>query len=51
MPLRRALLKDYRGQSITLLAPLIVARKGLYTALAKWARGKGFAHLARRRRS
>jgi excinuclease ABC subunit A len=39
------LLKDYRGKSITLSAPLIVARKGLYTALAKWARGKGFAHL------
>jgi len=39
------LLKDYRGKSITLLSPLIVARKGLYTALAKWARGKGFAHL------
>jgi excinuclease ABC subunit A len=39
------LLKEYRGKSITLLAPLIVARKGLYTALAKWARGKGFAHL------
>ena len=39
------LLTDYRGKSIALLAPLIVARKGLYTALAKWARGKGFAHL------
>ena len=39
------LLKDYRGKSISLAAPLIVARKGLYTALAKWARGKGFAHL------
>jgi len=39
------LLKDYRGKTVTLLAPLIVARKGLYTALAKWARGKGFAHL------
>jgi excinuclease ABC subunit A len=39
------LLKDYRGQDITVLAPLIVARKGLYTALAKWARGKGFAQL------
>jgi excinuclease ABC subunit A len=39
------LLKDYRGQKITLLAPLIVARKGLYTALAKWARGKGFREL------
>ncbi|MHB8474822.1 MAG: excinuclease ABC subunit UvrA [Steroidobacteraceae bacterium] len=39
------LLKDYRGQDITVLAPLIVARKGLYTALAKWARGKGFTEL------
>ncbi|HEX3395707.1 MAG TPA: excinuclease ABC subunit UvrA [Steroidobacteraceae bacterium] len=39
------LLMEYRGRKITLLAPLIVARKGLYTALAKWARGKGFAHL------
>ncbi len=39
------LLKDYRGRKVALLAPLIVARKGLYTALAKWARGKGYAHL------
>ncbi len=39
------LLKDYRGQTVTLLAPLIVARKGLYTALAKWARGKGYREL------
>jgi len=39
------LLQDYRGNTITLAAPLIVARKGLYTALAKWARGKGFAQL------
>jgi excinuclease ABC subunit A len=39
------LLTEYRGKRITLLAPLIVARKGLYTALAKWARSKGFAHL------
>ncbi len=39
------LLKEYRGRRITLSAPLIVARKGLYTALAKWARGKGFAQL------
>jgi excinuclease ABC subunit A len=39
------LLTEYRGKRISLLAPLIVARKGLYTALAKWARGKGFSHL------
>ncbi|MDP9065766.1 MAG: excinuclease ABC subunit UvrA [Pseudomonadota bacterium] len=38
-------LKDYRGRQVTLLAPLIVARKGLYTALAKWARAKGFGEL------
>jgi excinuclease ABC subunit A len=36
------ILKDYRGRKVTVLAPLIVARKGLYTALAKWARGKGY---------
>ena len=39
------LLKDYRRQKVTLLAPLIVARKGLYTALAKWAKGKGYKEL------
>jgi excinuclease ABC subunit A len=39
------LVRDYRGRRITLLSPLIVARKGLYTALAKWARGKGYANL------
>src|SRR5271165_4673704 len=39
------LLKDYRGKTVELSAPLIVARKGLYTALAKWARSKGFTHL------
>ena len=40
-----ALLRRYRGQRISLLAPLIVARKGYYTDLAKWARRKGFAAL------
>jgi excinuclease ABC subunit A len=39
------LLKEYRGRKIALFAPLIVARKGLYTALAKWARAKGFREL------
>ncbi len=39
------ILREYRGTEIELLAPLIVARKGLYTALAKWAAGKGYAHL------
>ena len=39
------LLRDYRGQHIGLLAPLVVNRKGYYTDLAKWAAGKGFTHL------
>jgi len=39
------LLRDYRGKSITLLAPLVVARKGYYTDLAKWAHKKGFRAL------
>src|SRR6185436_18519738 len=30
---------------IGLLAPLVVSRKGYYTDLAKWARGKGYTHL------
>ncbi len=36
------IMRDYRGRSITLLAPLVVARKGYYTDLAAWAAGKGF---------
>ena len=39
------LLRDFRGQRVALLAPLVTARKGYYTDLAKWAAGKGFAHL------
>jgi len=38
-------LRDHRGQCVNVLAPLVVARKGYYTDLAKWAAGKGFAHL------
>ena len=37
--------KQYRGRKITLMAPLIVARKGVYTDLAKWASNKGFTRL------
>ncbi|GAC1693979.1 MAG: excinuclease ABC subunit UvrA [Steroidobacteraceae bacterium] len=39
------LLRDYKGKRITLLAPLVVARKGYYTDLAKWAGKKGFRTL------
>jgi excinuclease ABC subunit A len=39
------LLKEYRDKRIALLAPLVVARKGYYTDLAKWAAKKGFKTL------
>ncbi len=39
------LLRDHKGQHIGLLAPLVTARKGFYTDLAKWAAGKGHSHL------
>lgn len=39
------IMRDYRGRTISLLAPLIVARKGYYTDLAKWAKAKGFSDL------
>jgi excinuclease ABC subunit A len=39
------ILRDFRGKRVEVLAPLVVARKGYYTDLAKWAAAKGFAHL------
>jgi excinuclease ABC subunit A len=39
------LLRDARGRRIELLAPLVVARKGYYTDLAKWAAAKGYERL------
>ena len=39
------IMREYRGQDIGLLAPLVVSRKGVYTDLAKWANNKGFTHL------
>ncbi|MBT9505777.1 excinuclease ABC subunit UvrA [Rhodoferax sp.] len=39
------LLKNFRGQHIGLLAPLVLNRKGVYTELADWARPRGFTHL------
>ena len=39
------MLRDFRDRRIGLLAPLVVNRKGYYTDLAKWARGKGYTHL------
>ncbi|HUF81264.1 MAG TPA: excinuclease ABC subunit UvrA, partial [Burkholderiales bacterium] len=39
------IVSDYRGSRVGLLAPLVINRKGYYTDLAKWARGKGYTHL------
>ncbi len=39
------LMKQYRGQHIGLLSPLVMNRKGVYTELADWARPRGFTHL------
>jgi excinuclease ABC subunit A len=39
------LLKNFKGQHIGLLAPLVMNRKGVYTELADWARPKGYTHL------
>ena len=38
-------LRDYRGRRVSMLAPLVISRKGYYTDLAAWAAAKGFAHL------
>ncbi|HEY6644746.1 excinuclease ABC subunit UvrA [Povalibacter sp.] len=39
------ILKDYKGATLTLLAPLVIARKGIYKDLAAWAAKKGFEQL------
>ncbi|MBC2769747.1 excinuclease ABC subunit UvrA [Pusillimonas minor] len=39
------ILRDNKGEHIGILAPLVTARKGYYTDLAKWAAGKGYTHL------
>jgi excinuclease ABC subunit A len=39
------LLKNHNGSRLMLLAPLVVARKGYYTELAKWANARGYKQL------
>ncbi|MFW6137741.1 MAG: excinuclease ABC subunit UvrA [Spirochaetota bacterium] len=39
------ILRDYRGKQVELLAPLVTARKGYYTDLAKWAANRSFDYL------
>lgn len=34
------IMKTYRGQRITLMAPVVVARKGTYQEIAQWAQSK-----------
>ncbi|HET7607536.1 MAG TPA: excinuclease ABC subunit A, partial [Gammaproteobacteria bacterium] len=38
-------MKRYRGRRISLLAPLVIGRKGYYTELAEWAAGRGYSTL------
>ncbi len=38
-------MKEQRGRTIAVLAPLVTNRKGFYTDLAKWALGKAVSHL------
>ncbi len=37
--------KKYSGCEVVMLAPLVVARKGIYSELAKWAAKKFYSHL------
>ena len=39
------IMSQSKGRHIGVLAPLVTARKGYYTDLAKWAEGKGYTHL------
>ena len=41
------IMKTYRGQRITLMAPVVVARKGTYQEIAQWALTKLNAHQIR----
>jgi excinuclease ABC subunit A len=37
-----AIARRHRGRSVTLLAPLVIGRKGYYTELAEWAAARGY---------
>jgi len=38
-------MKRYRGKRVSLLAPLVIGRKGYYTELAEWAAARGYETL------
>jgi len=39
------IVRDHAGEHVGVMAPLVVARKGVYTDLAKWAKTRGHTHL------
>ncbi|HKX37575.1 MAG TPA: excinuclease ABC subunit UvrA [Burkholderiales bacterium] len=39
------LMREYRDETVVMLAPLVLNRKGVYTDLAKWAASKGYSQL------
>ncbi|MEO8315170.1 MAG: excinuclease ABC subunit UvrA, partial [Pseudomonadota bacterium] len=39
------ILKEHRNRKVSLFAPLVASRKGIYNELARWAQKKGYAHL------
>ena len=43
--IRSRIMRQARNRKVTLLAPLVVARKGYYTDLATWANRKGYPYL------
>ena len=40
-----SVMREFRGRTVELLAPLVIARKGYYTDLARWAARKGYPRL------
>ena len=40
-----SVMREFRGRTVELLAPLVAARKGYYTDLARWAARRGYPHL------
>ena len=40
-----SILRDYQGQVVGLLSPLVIQRKGIYQDLARWASSRGHSHL------
>ncbi len=39
------IIREWRGKTVSLLAPVVTARKGIYKDLAAWASNKGFREL------